>query len=390
MDLNLMLNSESHNDKAQQGGDDNVSKGEVEVAQVAGNGHVELDVEEQEHKRVKRQRVMGEDEGGGRDRDEDKEGGSAAEVKEQQQPSGIQTKPAWATGGANTKSNSAIPAPVQNIMNYAPTEDLVRLIADYIYNFLVLNPLDNIEIEVKLGVLIDTQTRERLWIPILSEAVIDPANPSLRTRFESDMPAGVHRMFNNYLNKATSLTESEVKAAKANHSPPRVPLQYKHIYETDYFYESPDKGGQKLRVSRDTNTGAHLRTVIKMQVAELNIISPGTGFDWRLSINQEIPMPEPKLPESALKLQRVKNRMVYKHSNYQVDLTQVHISKHNTTSSSRGDDGPSVTHEVEVEYHRIDYLREQALKAKAGKSNQFADLVKAYIEGIRILTRQKE
>ena len=126
-----------------------------------------------------------------------------------------------------------------------------------------------------------------------------------------------------------------------------------------------------------------------MHVAELNIISPGTGFDWRLSINQEIPMPEPKLPESALKLQRVKNRMVYKHSNYQVDLTQVHITKHNTTSSRR-DDGPSVTHEVEVEYHRIDYLREQALKAKAGKSNQFADLVKAYIEGIRILTRQKE
>ena len=231
MDLNLMLNSESHNDKAQQGDDDNVSKGVI-VAQVEENGHVELDVEERGQKRVKRQRAMDEDEGSG----------SAAEVKEQQRLSGNQTKPAWAICGANTKSNLSTPAPVQNIMNYSPTEDLVRLIADYIYNYLVLNPVDNIEIEVKLGVLIDTQTRERLWIPILSEAVIDPANPSVRTRFESDMPAGVHRMFNNYLNKATSLTESEIQAAKAIQSPPRVPLQYKHIYETDYFYDSPDKG----------------------------------------------------------------------------------------------------------------------------------------------------
>ena len=45
----------------------------------------------------------------------------------------------------------------------------------------------------------------------------------------------------------------------------------------------------KRRVTRDDKTGQIIECLEKTKVANLNVFSPNEEFDWRVSVNMEVP-----------------------------------------------------------------------------------------------------
>lgn len=123
-------------------------------------------------------------------------------------------------------------------------------------------------------------------------------------------------------------------------------MSYIHTYESDTFYElsqsgtlslpasirsllNPRNNKAKVRVTTDQKTGKEIAKIVKVRIADLDIYSPKTAFDWRISVNLEMSLygdmkdlVEP-LGRNARRADRNKDRMSYKHLAYQIDLTQV-------------------------------------------------------------------
>ena len=119
--------------------------------------------------------------------------------------------------------------------------------------------------------------------------------------------------------------------------PRRIPLSYKHTRQIDKTYQAaniPSRQARKIRVTSDTE-GKILDMIVKENLGHLNIYSPRTRFDWRISINNErkgtllffryiLITVEGGLPDGVeLRSERKKDRITYIHQHCQIDLTQV-------------------------------------------------------------------
>jgi polynucleotide 5'-triphosphatase len=117
-----------------------------------------------------------------------------------------------------------------------------------------------------------------------------------------------------------------------------TPIDYKHLYLVDSFYESDERGDRdKTRVTRDEKTGSVIECVKKLRLGDLNIWSPKRNADWRISVNLEVPgllsrilkrlaLPVSHIvphPVGTATYQRRKDRMSYTHEEFNIDLTQV-------------------------------------------------------------------
>lgn len=140
---------------------------------------------------------------------------------------------------------------------------------------------------------------------------------------------------NNFLNEA-------VKASMPQTNQGRIPLSYAHKKERDTFYEiSPSelppvirqnlnpRHKPKVRVTVDQRTGEVLAKIVKCRIADMDVHSPRTSVDWRVSVNLEmsydgdvshLPMVDSRGGRGG---DRSKDRMSYRHLAYQIDLTQV-------------------------------------------------------------------
>jgi len=86
------------------------------------------------------------------------------------------------------------------ILNEIPSEEVTRIISDFLYTEVVMRDgvgvapagggkLEGavLEIEAKVGQIIDKNTDERLRLPVMTECVLDKSEPSVRTIFRSSM-----------------------------------------------------------------------------------------------------------------------------------------------------------------------------------------------------------
>lgn len=141
---------------------------------------------------------------------------------------------------------------------------------------------------------------------------------------------------NNFLNEA-------VKASMPTTNPGRMPLSYAHKKERDTFYEvQPSdlppiirqnlnpRHRPRVRVTTDQRTGEIIAKIVKCRIADLDIHSPRTAVDWRISVNLEMSydgdvhnLPVVDGAKGSRGGDRNKDRMSYRHLAYQVDLTQV-------------------------------------------------------------------
>ncbi|CBF85389.1 hypothetical protein AN1697.2 [Aspergillus nidulans FGSC A4] len=290
-----------------------------------------------------------------------------------------------------------------SITGLEPFEEITKTICDFLFQHVVLRN-DAIagppgataqgqgaivEVEAKLGHIIDLDRGERLRLPIMTESII--TRERIRTSFESNMTLAQHRAMNNFLNEA-------VKNSMPQANPKRIPLSYAHKKERDSFYEvSPaelppvirqnlnPRHKPKVRVTVDQRTGEVLAKIVKCRVADLDIHSPLTAVDWRVSVNLEmnydgdISHLTPADTGRGRASDRNKDRMSYRHLAYQVDLTQVARSE----PSAKGE----FEHELEVEVSAAEIRRQGQLAIAGDPNNQYQDLVKGLVDNVRILAR---
>ena len=87
-----------------------------------------------------------------------------------------------------------------SFLNIIPAEELVRIISDWLFQNVVqredvgVGPAGGgtgggavLEIEAKIGQLIDKNTNDRLRLPVLNECVVSHSDPSIRIAFKSSM-----------------------------------------------------------------------------------------------------------------------------------------------------------------------------------------------------------
>ena len=92
-----------------------------------------------------------------------------------------------------------------NILNFIPHEEITKAVSDFLFTEVVLRNdvgvVSNhgvhsqdavLEIEAKIGQIIDRNTNDRLRIPVLSECVLCGNDPSIRTTFKSSMTEVSH------------------------------------------------------------------------------------------------------------------------------------------------------------------------------------------------------
>ena len=303
-----------------------------------------------------------------------------------------------------------------SITNLIPSEELSRTIADFLFQEVVqrkdipMGPTTTgkIEIEAKIGQIVNRDTNDRLRLPVLTEAILARNDPSVRTVFRSSMTESQHRHFNTYLNDAVK--NSLLKKAAPNGPPAtpsnRVRMDYKHTHEIDSFYEltpqaesslpptirsllTHNRGGgpgkARVRITHDQKDGRQLAKIIKVRLADLDVLSPTTPFDWRLSVNLEMNYNDGRetlvevLESGKRAPDRNKDRMTYLHQCYQIDLTQV-------TVAGGGNEGEK-EHELEIEVNVDDLKREGDMLLTGQEGSKYESMVQGLVDNVRLLTR---
>ncbi|KAF2198088.1 mRNA triphosphatase CET1, partial [Delitschia confertaspora ATCC 74209] len=276
-------------------------------------------------------------------------------------------------------------------------DEITRKVCDFIWVRIVEDPemrellgdpsATQVEIEAKWGQL-QTRDGQRLKGYHDTECVLKSAHD--QTRFVSTMSLAQHKKLNQFLN-------SHVMASQQPGAG-RIPIAYAHTKEIDMFYELDQAGFDTLspmtrimlakenvkarvRVTRDEKTGAVINAIIKKRVENLEISSPNTEWDYRISINLEIPYHGPlenlaPVTEPGAKEGRRKDRMTYSWLGaYRIDLTQVST-------------GTTKNHELELEV-AADKLLDAARRTKADEPiSEFEELVSGMVNNLRVLSRE--
>ncbi|KAM0751515.1 mRNA triphosphatase CET1 [Meredithblackwellia eburnea MCA 4105] len=251
-----------------------------------------------------------------------------------------------------------------------PIDEFTREVADWLWGFASVEDWNMVEIEAKIGILLDNRVKrkERINLPVPIETIVTDDS---FIRFESNMTIRQHKGYNVLLNSRVQDTASPAY--------PYAPIRYSHVKERDSFYtvDAPTGGRKKIRVTTDQKDNRELRTVEKVRIADMNIFSPKRGFDWRISVNLETPA---RSPPSHLKpaLSRNKDRISYTHQLFQVDLTQV----------TSGADGP--VHELEIEFKDTKVLLAEGRKEQRGEENRYLEMVQCFLNNVRMLIRNAD
>ena len=142
---------------------------------------------------------------------------------------------------------------------------------------------------------------------------------------------------NKFLNERVAETHPNNKAQTKK----RVPIEYLHRREVDKFYDLPSSElpklppvvrenlrsmhGVKVRVTYDQRTNQELARILKVRLQDLDIYSPQSPLDCRISITFEMKWDGvlEDLVRSTTSADRHKDRLSYSQSHYQIDLTQV-------------------------------------------------------------------
>lgn len=312
--------------------------------------------------------------------------------------------------GPPPAASAAAPATVNELVGYERPvsndahvyDDVSRKVCDFIWTSAVNNelvrkaiaesPATQLEVEARWGQIIDTHSHDRLRGFHDTECVLRK-NDNLGIKFESTMTMEQHKRMNMYLN-------GQVQRSAPNSGNKRPEIKYNHTKEIDQFYEVSQKAfdnlpptvrilivqaakKERIRVSKDAKTGEILRKIIKLRIANLEISSPQTEWDYRIGINLEIDYPgpvedlEPSVdPGKTLQsMQRQKDRMSYSWLGaYQVDLTQVM-------------QGPNKNHELELELDS-QVLLDNADKVRRKEVNSFEPLISGMLNNLRVLSRE--
>ncbi|KAI9505171.1 mRNA-capping enzyme subunit beta [Coemansia spiralis] len=266
----------------------------------------------------------------------------------------------------------------QNVFGARPAEDIVRVVADFIYTH--LKDRSNIEIEGKLGRIVDKNSGQRINLPVVSETAL---SDDKAIRFESNMTLQQHATFNRLLNQRVDETRRpEFRGSR---------IEYSHTKEIDHFYKLD---GTRIRVTTDKESGQVIAVITKTKIADLNIYSPRTKLDIRISINEEKTLEKPDTDAIKPLLERHKDRLSYKQDLWSFDLTQVISPEQERGPVNPYALGPPkttpavTTHELELEVARPEVWLAERAKVAANKPNSFHEITHIFLGNLRALAKR--
>lgn len=285
-------------------------------------------------------------------------------------------------------------APEPGITNKPPRDQLADMLCMWLFQTLTAIPKDcPVEVEAKIGTLIDRETNDRLQTrpTISTDAPIEPGC----ARFESTMTREQHMLMNQYLNEA-------VERSKA---PGRTAIQYHgRRVEVDRFYEMPAavrqalpefshkflKPHSKIRVTTELSKAENGKerfkeALVKLRVDSMDVICPLDPFDFRVSVNLEIPYGgsmqalREAIEEGGWRYRR-KDRIPYQHQGIEIDLTAVR--RIGSTPEQM-----ETSNELEVEANGED-IRDHAWRSELGIENGYEEQVTLFLNNVRTLVRE--
>ncbi|PVU98051.1 hypothetical protein BB561_000129 [Smittium simulii] len=252
-----------------------------------------------------------------------------------------------------------------SIFGTKPSDDFFRHISAFLYEHAIV---DNLEIEGKLGIIYDKNLKSRVNFPVLTETIL-AKDVKGNYIFKTDMSEIQHKNFNKMLNSRFCETQNPKYFGSK--------IGYSHTKEIDTYYND---GGVRIRVTRDQVTGEILGAITKKQISHLDIYSPKTSLDFRISINQEIPV---EVKEGLTSnYERRKDRISYSQDYYRIDLTKVISAKNKNTPSEL-----KTSHELEVEIQNTTAFKENLNKAMQNQPNKFNEIVQAFIGNLKVLAK---
>lgn len=260
------------------------------------------------------------------------------------------------------------PVPIEptTIMGDAPlVDDRIRHLVQFILKH-VDGP--NVEIEAKLGILLEKENSSRVTdlVPVMCETPIRESS-NADVRFVSNVGEGLFQSVNQRLNVRVEETAKQSDGA----------VKYVRTRETDVYY--PGRVRQtKVQTHRSQTRDEYkvVRTQRKTRLGDLNILCPNTNCDVRYSASKEEDCNAPT--NSRSEMSREKDRVSYKYEYVSVDITNVEA----VTKSGMLER----THEVEVEIDSSSNLYDEVKKYHEGdQSSKLFDIATCFVNTVRLL-----
>ncbi|KAH3685412.1 hypothetical protein WICPIJ_003616 [Wickerhamomyces pijperi] len=227
--------------------------------------------------------------------------------------------PANATAVASQKDpNVSSLGGLYSIKGVRPYNDIARRISQWIYvnlNNTRQEDREHLELEIKLGRIIDPRTTKRINIPVVSECVLSE-DFSVGSRFEAGLEEHEWKKLKKYISDMMALDKKKFKSLQSD----TVDQQFRDA--------TPGHLPRKFRVSRDSKTSRVMEVIEKKRIASLFVHCPDLACDFRLSLSLESPFPRDfadKFQDKSAENERAKKRLSIDHelTNTRFDITEV-------------------------------------------------------------------
>lgn len=273
-----------------------------------------------------------------------------------------------ATTLSQIPSMSGLPVSLTDVLPY---EDLTRKITEWL--FATLHNLGDerqyVEVEVKLGQIMQRKIDKRLNLPVTTETVVSPDYARTQTFFQASM---LEQQFK----AAAAFLDALASESKGTDKPTRI-VSYPVNSTRDLVFQPPGADNCRVTLNKEDQ---EIERIIKRRVDNLVVHSPGDLLDFRISISLELPVTgaDIDLTQLAVKTERVKNRLSYVHRAFQVDLTSVVTDKVNNTQ------------ELEVEINKplmLEYF-DALSRGEKDASLRFEELIRFTLDNTRLILRK--
>ncbi|KAK0562497.1 mRNA-capping enzyme subunit beta [Tilletia horrida] len=271
----------------------------------------------------------------------------------------------------------------RTIFSYDPIDEFTATVGDWIFHH--TQNQSNVEIEAKIGTIVDKMTDQRLYMPVMTETILNENTDGIR--FVSEVTL-LFTYTNAKTYEGSKVSYQRIQEVDFYHNldPRRIPPESVSPEELAHMKGEIGNGRKetKLRVTKDNKTfePKYDHAIVKRRIASLEVYCPKRCYDYRISINTETPVPLPP-PEDKPLYWRDKNRMTYKHELTQVDLTVVR-----STDPLKG---AEQSHELEIEFRDARELLAAAYESRGGGPLQdwttFDDMCHIFLNNVRMLIR---
>ena len=251
----------------------------------------------------------------------------------------------------------------------------------------------HLELEAKLGRCVLPATGHKPSFPQLLDCLLPLDSDSSQHAFEAEVPMRVFRHLNDGVMKGRF--EREQEDSRRERRPAR--LSYSHPVTFDLFHATvPHPTRVTVNPATGSRTAIHKRKLKHLDLLSPPLLAPSSAaalppsIDFRLSLSTEQPAPLPATEPFRI---RRKDRRSYGGEWWQVDCTVVETWGSVRREESAGAAGwlgegkPAVTYEVELELAagQVKRVRDEAVKAAAGKDNALLDIARNLLDNIRSL-----